>query len=415
MGRTRLRPSTLITPFPATLTPRWLGVFVVPTMTDNLTPTEPQEERSASQWGDDLRIAQGIEQIVSTVALAEGADAARPVEFLRIGTFVDANGRTVEIDQAKLDALVATFETGEAGQDVPIDILHRREEAAGWVRSVYQQDGKLFAVPEWNNLGKQLVGDKMYRYLSATIDLARNVLRSISLVNFPAVKGLRPVELAETTDIVSDPAPPSQDIQELGQNTATTAPAQEILTMADEQVVVQSAPPPAAPPTPPAMPAPVALNEADLASIRANMEKEMRQAIMAEYAQLQASQEKMVAELMAQMREERETIEFSQAVTTGDRSLPFTPDEMKDLISALPMQYRGPIKDAFKRIVDTGLVDFTERGTSRGTATPQALPADTALALRSFLANGGKLDTFFAANPELGAKDTYDLKEYGNG
>jgi hypothetical protein len=138
------------------------------------------------------------EQIVSTVevALAEGTDA-RPVEFLRIGVFTDANGKTVEIDQAKLDALVATFETGEAGQDVPIDILHRREEAAGWVRSVYQQDGKLFAVPEWNNLGKQLVGDKMYRYLSATIDLARNVLKSISLVNFPAVKGLRPVELAE--------------------------------------------------------------------------------------------------------------------------------------------------------------------------------------------------------------------------
>jgi phage I-like protein len=181
---------------------------------------------------------------------------------------------------------------------VPIDILHRREEAAGWVRSVYQQDGKLFAVPEWNNLGKQLVGDKMYRYLSATIDLARNVLRSISLVNFPAVKGLRPVELAEETEIVSDPAPPSQVIQEPGQNTATTAPAQEILTMADEQVV-QSAPPPAAPPTPPvAPPAPVALNEADLAGIRANMEKEMRQAIMAEYAQLQASQEKMLAELM---------------------------------------------------------------------------------------------------------------------
>jgi hypothetical protein len=385
-------------------------------MTDNLTTTTPdsQEERSASQWIDDLHAMTGAEQIVSTVevALAEGTDA-RPVEFLRIGVFTDANGKKVEINQAKLDALVATFETGEAGQDVPIDILHRREEAAGWVRSVYQQDGKLFAVPEWNNLGKQLVGDKMYRYLSATIDLARNVLRSISLVNFPAVKGLRPVELAET-DIVSDPAPPSQVIQEPGQNTATTAPAQEILTMAEEQVV-QSAPPPAAPPTPPAMPASVALNEADLAGIRANMEREMRQAIMAEYAQLQASQEKMLAELMTQMREERETTEFAQAVTTdANRALPFTPDEMKSLISSLPMQYRGPIKDAFKRIVDTGLVDFSERGTARGSAAPQALPADTAMALRSFIRGGGTVETFFEANAELGSAKSYDLAEYNS-
>jgi hypothetical protein len=34
------------------------------------------------------------------------------------------------------------------------------------------------------------------------------------------------------------------------------------------------------------------------------------------------------------------------------------------------------------------------------------------MALRNFMAGGGKLDTFFAANPELGAKGTYDLKEY---
>lgn len=181
--------------------------------------------------------------------------------------------------------------------------------------------------------------------------------------------------------------------------------------MADEQVQdtpqqdVSQAPPPA----------PVVLAEADLAEIRAKMEQEVRQAVLAEYAQLKASQEKMLAELMANMREERETIEFAQAMTTGDgRALPFTPDEMKELIFALPQQYRAPVKDAFKRIVDTGLVDFSERGTSRG-GVPRKLDADDEIALRRHLASGGSLDVFFAANTDLGPKSDYDLKEYGNG
>lgn len=350
------------------------------------------------------------ESLVSTVDLTEDYET-RPVEFLRIGVFVDAKGREVAIDDAKLNALVASFEGGQAGQDVPIDILHRREEAAGWVRGVYRQGDKLMADVEWNTLGRQLVGDKIYRYLSATIDLARNVLRSISLVNFPAVKGLRPVELAE--DGV-DAAPPSQLIaSQEGQDTAPQAPSlpQETMTMADEQV--QGTVPQTAPQAPP--PAPVVLAEADLAEIRAKMEQEVRQAVLAEYAQLKASQEKMLAELMASMREERETVEFAQAVTTGaGRALPFTPDEMKDLIFALPQQYRAPIKDAFKRIVDTGLVDFSERGTSRG-GVPRKLDADTGIALQRFLAGGNSVDAFFAALPELGNKSDYDLKEYGNG
>lgn len=348
--------------------------------------------------------------LVQTIDLAEGYEA-RPVEFLRVGKFVDANGRTVEIDTDKLDALVAGFEQGQAGQDVPIDILHERKEAAGWVRSVYRQGDKLLADVEWNTLGKQLVGDKVYRYLSATIDMARNVLRSISLVNFPAVKGLAAVELVEE---VPDAAPPSQlFVSQEGQDTALPAQSlpQETMTMADE--LTQGAPIPAAPQAPP--PAPVVLAEADLAEIRAKMEQEVRQAVLAEYAQLKASQEKMLAELMASMREERETVEFAQAVTTGaGRALPFTPDEMKDLIFALPQQYRAPIKDAFKRIVDTGLVDFSERGTNRG-GVPRKLDADTDIALRRFLAGGNSVDAFFSALPELGSKSDYDLKEYGNG
>jgi hypothetical protein len=120
-----------------------------------------------------------------------------------------------------------------------------------------------------------------------------------------------------------------------------------------------------------------------------------------------------MAELMEQVRSERELSEFAHKITTEGRyALPVKRDDLQALLSEMDKPTRRKVMDLLSQITDRGLVDFTERGTSRGTAAPQALPADTALALRSFLAGGGKLDTFFAANPELGAKDSYDLKEY---
>jgi len=127
----------------------------------------------------------------------EFEEGAKAVEVLRPGTFVDRNGKTVQIGDEDLDTFVANFEAGAAGQDVPVDVLHERAEAAGWVRRLFRESGTLMAEIDWNELGKQLVGDKVYKYLSATIDEAKKLIKSISLVNFPAVKGLAPVELAE--------------------------------------------------------------------------------------------------------------------------------------------------------------------------------------------------------------------------
>jgi hypothetical protein len=121
----------------------------------------------------------------------------KPVEVLRVGEFIDRHGRRVTISENDLDSFVAMFEAGEAGQEVPVDVDHEKSEAAGWVRRVWREGQKLLAEIDWNDLGRKLVGDRIYRYLSATIDLQRKVIKSISLVNFPAVKGLKPVELSE--------------------------------------------------------------------------------------------------------------------------------------------------------------------------------------------------------------------------
>jgi len=121
----------------------------------------------------------------------------KPVEVLRVGDFVDRHGRRVRIREEDLDSFVATFEAGEAGQEIPVDVDHEKSEAAGWVRRLWKEGSKLLAEIDWNDLGRKLVGERIYRYLSASIDLQRKVLRSVSLVNFPAVKGLKPVELSE--------------------------------------------------------------------------------------------------------------------------------------------------------------------------------------------------------------------------
>jgi len=130
-------------------------------------------------------------------------DITKPVEFLKEGTFKDSYGRVVEITSETLDNLVLNFASGEAGQDIPIDIKHEWGEAAGWIKQVWREGNKLLANIDWNDMGRDLVGKHIYRYLSASIDLKNNVLKAISLVNFPAVKGLSPIELGEYREQVN--------------------------------------------------------------------------------------------------------------------------------------------------------------------------------------------------------------------
>jgi len=127
------------------------------------------------------------------VELAEG----KPVEILRTGEFVDMNGQDVVIGDEDLDQFVANFETGAAEIEIPVDVDHQHAEAVGWVRRIWREGQRLLASVEWNEIGKQLVGDKVYRYISATINLDGKFIRAITLTNWPAVSGLAAVELSE--------------------------------------------------------------------------------------------------------------------------------------------------------------------------------------------------------------------------
>ena len=371
----------------------------------------PDELVDMTPEGEDTSAQEPVGEIGEFVLLADMN--ARTVEFLRIGTFVDARGKKVEINDERLQALIANFEQGAAGQEVPIDILHKREEAAGWVQGIQRVGDKLIASVAWNDLGARLVADKVYRYLSATIDLTRNVLRSISLVNFPAVKGLAPVELAEADFFNSaETVPPTQLLDTPDHTAVVVELTSEVLDMTDEiKTEVVAAPVTAAQPTP--APVQTMLSENELTGLRKSMEAEIKATLLSEFNKLEQEKARMMTELMEQVREERSTAEFSQHVTSdGRNALPFTADEVKDLLTTLPKQHRAAVKDALQRIYDNGTVDFTERGTTKGGA-PKRIAPDLAQALRNFIRSGGTVATFFEANTELGAMKDYDLAEFG--
>lgn len=156
------------------------------------------------------------------------------------------------------------------------------------------------------------------------------------------------------------------------------------------------------------------LTEDELKPLRTKIEQEMRSAMLAEYEQLEKQKARMFAELMEQVREERNIAEFAEAATSqGRHALPIKSGDLAQMLTDLPKQYRKPVMDLLNTITGAGTVDFTEHGTANGRAT-MPLPTDTELALRSFIAGGGNVATFFEANTDLNPKD-YDLKEYQNG
>lgn len=369
-------------------------------------------------------------------AVFEFAD--KPIEVLRVGTFTDARGREVAITSSDLDAFVANFESGAAGQDIPIDIDHEMEQAAGWLKSMKRVGEILTVVPDWNDLGRELVGKKIYRYISATIDMARRVILTISLVNLPAVKGLKPVELSDPlVDANGDLHPLSTDVaesiyffKEYHMNTDTTTGATDQAATGqdaastDVQATQQAAATTATTvalgqqqtttqaqlATTPATPA----VDDSVASLRRQMAEEMqafKQSFLAEMAKLGDQRAAIMAETITQLRDEQAVAEFSMRVTsTGKHAIPQTPGELQATLLSIPKAHREHVMNLLKAIHENGLVDFGEVGTSAGKTGKRDLDPGMKRALAMFTGNGGKVEEFFKLNEDLlGPMSDYNL------
>lgn len=157
----------------------------------------------------------------------ESGTVALPAEIqiLEEGSWKDTpNHPDFELTKTDLGEFADNFNKG-VRKGVPIDIEHKNDphfgtQAAGWIKEVYTKvadNGKmgLFGKPDWNNLGKELIGDKRYRFVSAEFNPSslpytdpegklgtlKNVLKAVTVTNHPLMKGLQPVTASDDKNI----------------------------------------------------------------------------------------------------------------------------------------------------------------------------------------------------------------------
>jgi len=142
------------------------------------------------------------------VQLAEGKDSSW-VTVTRTGSFTDPRYGRFEISRPMLEEMVRNFDADTYGQMIFIDQAHEPQQgAAGTVKKLAVEGDRLRAHVEWTEWGRELIGRKGFRYLSAEFhenwkdnekgDPHGCVLLGAGLVTRPCIKRLDPVTLSET-------------------------------------------------------------------------------------------------------------------------------------------------------------------------------------------------------------------------
>ncbi len=315
--------------------------------------------------------------LISEIALTATGDA-RPLHILRTGTFTGSTGQAFTFTPEHLRAILTNFTAGKRRRP-PITEKHDWGRAVGRIEKVWADAASenLYALPKWNQTGKQLLSDEVYDGFSCEIDHVAEsasdlVLIGGSLTNYPAVDGLEPVTLA---------APPPEGVPFAPGGARGDIPAIRPSKELDmSEPLEQTALPgvvPAAPPAPPPVaatvvlpPPPVLPTVSDagmqqrLSAYMAEMEARNQALQEAAFTRAQAEFDRRILEL-----EQRRSIEaFAQAktVTTTDQpwAVPCTAQELTALLVETPAAVRGKWQTLLNRITTSGLATFDEIGSS---------------------------------------------------
>lgn len=162
----------------------------------------------------------GYSEIVTVQAADGNVNVPSDIEILHTGNWSGPNHPNFSISAADIEEYVTNYNNG-VRKGVPIDIEHRTDpkfgkQAAGWLTKVYakaKENGQmaLMGSVDWNNMGRELVADKRFRYLSGEFNppevpytdpegklgTLKNVLKAVTLTNNPLMKGLAPVTASE--------------------------------------------------------------------------------------------------------------------------------------------------------------------------------------------------------------------------
>lgn len=363
----------------------------------------------------------------------EALKGGKPFDGFSVGEFVDMYGRAVKVTASELptflkNTLAALESTrGESGElaGLPIDAKnHDKGDGAGYIVGVELQGNLLRMTPAWTEIGLDIIGKKIRRWFSATVDLANKVIVGGTLTNYPATRNkngqimLRPIELSQDllqveTQVTAEITPVPDKPKQHGEKIMLELTEQELSAKIAEGVAAALAAQP--------KPEPVT-TQVDLAqfveAFGLDTEGAEKQSIthLHELARLVKEQETIRwKNILAEQARENRYTELATKVTGGTteypRALPVTADNLKAALLKLPTEQAGFWMNLCETIVKSGLTEFSELGHGKKVTGTNALPADIAAQLDSGALTLTDLSSPILA-PALGDLAAYDLSKW---
>lgn len=158
-------------------------------------------EKAADKWEGVKFFSEPRAIVLNEVV--DGEQQLYEIPVARAGTYYlngDYGKSDPEVyDEGWFAEMITAHNAGVRGQDIPVDYDHFMQEAAGWIRGLSVRDGVLYATVKFTDEGERKVRSGEYRYTSmAYVDYythpvsginGKNVLVSLALTNYPALKG----------------------------------------------------------------------------------------------------------------------------------------------------------------------------------------------------------------------------------
>lgn len=149
------------------------------------------------------------EMIFQGTSLEFKESAPNEIQVLKQGEWDHPFYGKIVIDKRVLNEFKANFDRG-LRKGIPINAGHdfgKETEAIGWMKKVTIKKGGLWATVEWTPKGKELLGDKSFKFFSPefyriyedpeTQEVYANVLVGGALTNKPYFKGLKAIVTSE--------------------------------------------------------------------------------------------------------------------------------------------------------------------------------------------------------------------------
>jgi hypothetical protein len=391
------------------------------------------------------------------LSLTEG----KAFDGLAAGEFTDMLGRKAKFEASELSQYVEKPLTAiestktESGEIVglPIDAKgHDKGDGAGYIVGVELAGECIRIIPQWTEIGLEILQKKIRRWFSATVDLANKVILGGTLTNWPATRDskgtilLRPIELGlyelqeesldERTMKIRDAFHAGNYLQEVkidhwirdvfenyvivqeGEKLyrVTYQETQDGITFASriEWIEVKHA-----------------YIEAELPRKEKTMTdlKDTPQINLAELITQDPDVAKQVTELvqtsvkqgieaeLARAKRAQHIVELSNRLIGGSEThsygLPVAITELQDFLGSLDDAQREKAEKIFTRIQENGLVEFAEKGHSKKLSGQTELPLWARIELEKAINAGMTVAEFFTVNSvELGAQTDYNLAEF---